>query len=84
MSAPWVAVRRNTNSAEYKAGRAYTIETMKFSEYIDNMKALNKKALSSYLAVQNMPRALPQLEVRPSAPLSARPPHPRDPVSRPT
>ena len=35
---------------------------MTFSEYISNIEKGNKKAFSSYLAVQNVRKALPELE----------------------
>ena len=34
---------------------------MQFREYIENLQAGNKKSESSYLAVQNFKKALPQL-----------------------
>jgi len=57
-----VFVRRNTNKEEYKLGRRYNIESMKFHDYIENIQAKNAKSKESYLAVQNIKKALPELE----------------------
>ena len=57
-----VSVRRNTMSDNYVTGKKYNIEKMKFSEYIENLLQNNKKSKDSYLAVQNVKKALPQLE----------------------
>jgi len=57
-----VFVRRNTSEECYKTGKKYNIESMKFCDYIENIQAGNKKAYSSYLAVQNMRNALPELQ----------------------
>ena len=57
-----VFVRRNTSDDKYKTGQKYNIESMTFSEYISNIEKGNKKAFSSYLAVQNVRKALPELE----------------------
>ena len=56
-----VFVRRNTAQEDYKVGKKYNIESMSFSEYVENIEADNKKAQSSYLAVQNIKIALPEL-----------------------
>lgn len=58
----FVHVRRNTLSDNYVTGRKYNIEKMAFGEYIDNLLQKNKKSMDSYLAVQNVKKALPQLE----------------------
>ena len=57
-----VFVRRKTASEFYKAGLKYNIESMKFSEYINNIEENNTKSFNSYLAVQNIRKALPELE----------------------
>lgn len=57
-----VFVRRKTAMESYKSGLKYNIESMKFSEYIDNIINENKKSFDSYLAVQNIRKALPELE----------------------
>ena len=57
-----VFVRRKTASDFYKSGLKYNIESMKFSEYIDNIEERNSKSFDSYLAVQNIRKALPELE----------------------
>lgn len=57
-----INVRRNTNIEDYKVGQKYNIEKMKFGEYIDNIVQNNKKSKSSYMAVQNIKQAFPQLE----------------------
>lgn len=56
-----VFVRRNTSQEAYKVGKQYNIQSMLFSDYIDNMIADNKTSKSSYLAVQNIRKALPEL-----------------------
>ncbi|XP_065666670.1 lysine-specific demethylase 8 isoform X1 [Hydra vulgaris] len=56
-----VFVRRNTSQEDYKVGKKYNIESMTFNEYVENIEANNKKAQSSYLAVQNIKIALPEL-----------------------
>ena len=57
-----INVRRNTNIEDYKVGQKYNIEKMKFAEYINNIVRNNKKSKSSYMAVQNIKQAFPQLE----------------------
>ena len=57
-----VHVRRNTMSDNYKTGRKYNIEEMPFREYISNLLQNNKKSMDSYLAVQNVKKAFPELE----------------------
>ena len=57
-----INVRRNTNIEDYKVGQKYNIEKMKFAEYINNITQNNKKSKSSYMAVQNIKQAFPQLE----------------------
>lgn len=57
-----VTVRRNTDDDDYKVGKKHKIEKMKLEDYIGNILKGNKKALSSYMAVQNIKQAFPQLE----------------------
>ena len=57
-----INVRRNTNADDYKVGQKYNIEKMTFGHYIDNILSGNKKAKSSYMAVQNIKQVFPQLE----------------------
>ena len=57
-----VFVRRNTSEESYKTGKKYNIESMLFSEYINNLESDTKKAKDCYLAVQNIRKALPELE----------------------
>lgn len=57
-----VHVRINTDCAQYKLGQQYGIKQMPFSEYIEDIKRNKKRALNSYLAVQNIKKALPMLE----------------------
>lgn len=57
-----VFVRRNTDSDDYKLGQKYNIESMKFEEYITNIQQGNKKANTSYLAVQNIKKTFPELD----------------------
>ena len=56
-----VYVRRKTDIEDYKVGQKYDIETMKFEQYVDNIIKCNKKSKGSYLAVQNIRKAFPQL-----------------------
>ncbi len=57
-----INVRRKTNLEEYKVGQKYDIEKMKFEDYIDNILKDNKKSKGSYMAVQNIKQAFPQLQ----------------------
>jgi len=56
-----VFVRRNTAQESYKIGQKYNIQSMKFANYIDNLMKGNEASRTSYLAVQNIGRALPEL-----------------------
>lgn len=56
-----VFVRRNTSQESYKVGKKYNIQSMLFSKYIDNLIEGNETSKSSYLAVQNIGKALPEL-----------------------
>ena len=56
-----VFVRRNTSQDSYKVGKKYNIQSMLFSKYIDNLIEGNDVSKSSYLAVQNIGKALPEL-----------------------
>ncbi|KAK2162698.1 hypothetical protein LSH36_93g03003 [Paralvinella palmiformis] len=57
-----VSVRSNTNCTEYKLGKKYNIRETPFKSYIADLKANNKRAQNSYLAVQNIRKSLPQLQ----------------------
>ena len=57
-----INVRRNTDLVDYRVGQKYNIEKMTFQDYIGNIIKGNKKAKSSYMAVQNMKQTFPQLE----------------------
>lgn len=57
-----VFVRQNTSVESYRTGKSYSIESMKFSTYIENIEQNNRKAETTYLAVQNIKKALPELE----------------------
>ena len=57
-----VFVRRRTAEETYRAGLKYDIESMLFSEYVGNMENHDPKSYNSYLAVQNIRKALPELE----------------------
>ncbi len=57
-----INVRRKTNLEEYKVGQKYDIEKMKFEDYVDNIMKDNKKSKGSYMAVQNIKQAFPQLQ----------------------
>lgn len=56
-----VHVRRNTDFEDYKLGQKYNIESMLFSEYIENIEKGNKKSKGSYMAVQNIKHTFPEL-----------------------
>lgn len=56
-----VFVRKNTSQDSYKVGKKYNIQSMLFSKYIDNMLKENETSHDSYLAVQNIRKALPEL-----------------------
>ena len=56
-----VFVRRNTSQESYKVGQKYNIQSMLFSKYIDNLIEENEISKNSYLAVQNIGKALPEL-----------------------
>ena len=58
----FINVRRNTNLDEYKVGQKYNIEKMKFQDYIENILSESKKSKGSYMAVQNIKQAFPQID----------------------
>ena len=47
----------------FQSGRQYNIKQIKFGRYIDDLIAGNARSKNSYLAVQNIKKALPQLQV---------------------
>ena len=47
----------------FQSGRQYNIKQIKFGRYIDDLIAGNVRSKNSYLAVQNIKKALPQLQV---------------------
>ena len=49
-----VNVRRNTNTAAYREGRSYGLAEESMATYIDNLRANNAAARSSYLAITNL------------------------------
>ena len=57
-----INVRRNTDHLDYRVGQKYNIEKMTFDDYISNIIKEAKKAKGSYMAVQNIKQAFPQLE----------------------
>lgn len=57
-----VHVRQNTNCQQYKIGRQYAIRQTTFAEYVSDIEAANSRSRNSYLAVQNIRKALPELE----------------------
>ncbi|XP_074662267.1 bifunctional peptidase and arginyl-hydroxylase JMJD5-like [Tubulanus polymorphus] len=57
-----VLIRGKTNSDEYKVGKQHTIRESTFQEYVNDLLANNSRAQSSYLAVQNIKQAFPQIE----------------------
>lgn len=56
-----VHVRRNTIADEYKTGKAYFAQQTTFKSYIDDLVADNKRSQNSYLAVQNLKKAFPEV-----------------------
>ncbi|ELU13249.1 hypothetical protein CAPTEDRAFT_186624, partial [Capitella teleta] len=56
-----VHVRANTNCEDYRLGRKYNIRQTTFRDYITDIRKNNKRAKSSYLAVQNIKKAFPQI-----------------------
>ena len=44
-------------------GTKYAIRKATFGEYVDDLVADNQRSRNSYLAVQNLRKALPQLQV---------------------
>ncbi len=63
-----VHVRRNTNANEYKTGQAYFAEEVEFRSYVNDLLANNQKSQNSYMAVQNLRKAFPQIfeELKPA------------------
>ncbi|XP_033120525.1 bifunctional peptidase and arginyl-hydroxylase JMJD5-like [Anneissia japonica] len=55
-------VRQNTNSTDYRAGKVYKIRESTLREYINDIKAKNNRSINSYLAVQNIKKAFPQIQ----------------------
>ena len=47
-------------------GRQYGVRQTTFAEYVADLKANNSRARNSYLAVQNIRKAFPELQVRSS------------------
>lgn len=56
-----VHVRRNTMANAYKVGQAYFAEETTFQSYVDDLLAENELSKNSYLAVQNLRKAFPQV-----------------------
>lgn len=56
-----VLVRGNTNTEDYKLGKAYTIKRSTFRRYCEDLLEGNARARSSYLAVGSLQQAFPQL-----------------------
>ena len=59
-----VYVRKNTALETYKNGKQYCIVSMKFGKYVAEMRKGTKLSKNMYLAVQNIKKAFPQLQVR--------------------
>ncbi|XP_071955678.1 bifunctional peptidase and arginyl-hydroxylase JMJD5-like [Antedon mediterranea] len=55
-------VRQNTNCTDYRAGKIYKIRKSTLREYIDDIRAENSRSINSYLAVQNIKKAFPQIQ----------------------
>lgn len=56
-----VYVRRNTLKADYKIGKAYLVQELEFAEYVRHLEENSECAQNSYLAVQNLRKAFPQI-----------------------
>lgn len=56
-----VNVRGKTNHDDYKVGKNYTLRTTTFEQYISDMRKANARGLSSYMAVQNISKAFPEI-----------------------
>ena len=56
-----IHVRRNTITDEYKTGRAYMVQEIEFRNYIRDLVQNTPLAQNSYLAVQNLKKAFPQI-----------------------
>ena len=56
-----VHVRQNTLNDDYKTGRAYMVQEIEFREYVRDLAESNQKSQNSYLAVQNLRKAFPQI-----------------------
>jgi hypothetical protein len=57
-----VHVRRNTMKEEYKTGKAYLVQEIEFRQYVNDLLKDNKTSRNSYLAVQNLKKAFPQID----------------------
>ncbi|XP_041463000.1 bifunctional peptidase and arginyl-hydroxylase JMJD5-like [Lytechinus variegatus] len=55
-------IRQQTDKESYKVGKSYSIRESPLREYIDDIRAENSRARSSYLAVQNIRSTFPELE----------------------
>lgn len=56
-----VYVRRNTIDENYRTGKAYLVQEIEFKSYISDLKMENNVSKNSYLAVQNLKKAFPQI-----------------------
>jgi hypothetical protein len=56
-----VFVRRNTLADDYKTGKAYQVQEIEFKSYIKDLIENNATSKNSYLAVQNLRKAFPQI-----------------------
>ena len=56
-----VYVRRKTLADDYKTGKAYMVQAVEFRAYVRDLVANNTQARNSYLAVQNVKKAFPQI-----------------------
>ena len=56
-----VHVRRNTINDDYKTGKAYFAQEVEFKSYVSDLVANNELSQNSYLAVQNLHKAFPQI-----------------------
>lgn len=56
-----IHVRRNTVADAYKTGKAYFAEEVEFKSYVSDLLQQNELSKNSYMAVQNLRKAFPQI-----------------------
>ena len=46
-----------------KVGKAYTVRETSFADYVNDLQQKNHNGMTSYMAVQNISKTFPQLQV---------------------